>query len=564
VSGTATAPNVPIVANSLRGTALALANLMSQAEPDAVPDVLRATVEVVAGGTAITPTTDANSNVIAVGPNRIEILASAANPARAWVSITAAGSINLVGSDTVTWETTPTPEQAATTAIDGQASYTATLLFQGGRSTSNPRFQHNEDTDFETAGDAARILPWIEFLKANSTVHAKLVGHADQSGTDGYNVTISTQRANFVRDFMIAQHPPLAAQLDPVEGKGESEPVAGHDHRTATTELAKRDAENRRVELRLVDPTLLNIVLIETTIPGTSAVWGPSRPAFPVAATGRLLAARNGTDAVTFTDGSFVGVGTHFFYINSLPGSPSAPNHTVTVGATAESAAQALAASILQNAQIDAYAEGRVVRLLPTGSHALIRLESTARNASANTLALEATGSLSRESAFSGGTDGGEPAAGNTIRLGTTTLTCRATAPAGANEFVKGTDAASTATNLATAISAVSGFSGSASGAEVRVTGPSGTALTTNNTAAFTLSAAQLSTSGSGTPPTVERREQNTTVAAGLSLDVAYSRRFGVDVTGNSRIATRLVSIPAPAELLDEIRTYLNGNPPAP
>ena len=87
--------------------------------------------------------------------------------------------------------------------------------------------------------------------------------------------------------------------------------------------------------------------------------------------------------------------------------------------------------------------------------------------------------------------------------------------------------------------------------------GISGTRLATSNTGAFALSAAALS----GERPSVERSERNTTVAAGLSLDIGYSRRFGVEMTGNSRIAARLVSLPAPVELLDEIRTFLGPNP---
>lgn len=554
VNGSATAPNVAIVANSLRGTALALADMLGQTTPsDAVPEVRRATVQLVEGGTSITPTTDASS-VFAVGPNRIEVLASGALPARAWVTIAGAGAIDLVGSDNVNWTATPSPEQAATSAIDAHASYNATLLFQSGKSLVNPRFQHNSDQTFETSDDERRMLPWIEFLRANSTIRAKLVGHADRSGEDSRNDPLSLARANRAQAYLVAHGVP-ATQLDPVEGRGEREPLSGH------TANGVRDPENRRVELHLVGD-LRNVVFIETQIPGPVTVWGSGRPTFVAATAGRTLAARDGTAAVAFADGTFVAVATHHFYVNSLPVAPNAPNHVVTVGATAESAARTLAAAILTHAQVDAYAEGRVVRLLPTGSHALIRMESTARDASANSLALNATGSLTRESPFAGASAGGEPTNGDTIRLGTTTLTCRATAPAGTNEFVKGADAAATATNLASAISAVSGYTGSANAERVTVTGPGGSALTTSNPGAFELSGAQLSAGGSGNPPTVERREQNTTVAAGLSLDVSYARRFGVDVTGNSRIATRLVSIPAPVELLDEIRTFLNGNPP--
>ena len=50
----------------------------------------------------------------------------------------------------------------------------------------------------------------------------------------------------------------------------------------------------------------------------------------------------------------------------------------------------------------------------------------------------------------------------------------------------------------------------------------------------------------------------NRTVAVGASLDVGYSRKFGMNVTGNSSISARLVSIPAPAQFLETIQNYLN------
>jgi hypothetical protein len=49
----------------------------------------------------------------------------------------------------------------------------------------------------------------------------------------------------------------------------------------------------------------------------------------------------------------------------------------------------------------------------------------------------------------------------------------------------------------------------------------------------------------------------NRTVAVGGSVDVGFSRKFEMDVTGNSSISARLVSIPAPPEFLATIKEYL-------
>lgn len=64
---------------------------------------------------------------------------------------------------------------------------------------------------------------------------------------------------------------------------------------------------------------------------------------------------------------------------------------------------------------------------------------------------------------------------------------------------------------------------------------------------------APAATSGQTTP-----RTGNRSVAVGASLDVGYARKFEMNVTGNSSISARLVSIPAPPEFLATIKEFLN------
>lgn len=49
----------------------------------------------------------------------------------------------------------------------------------------------------------------------------------------------------------------------------------------------------------------------------------------------------------------------------------------------------------------------------------------------------------------------------------------------------------------------------------------------------------------------------NRAVAFGATLDVRFSRQFEMNVTGNSAISARLVSIPAPPQFLETIRAFL-------
>jgi outer membrane protein OmpA-like peptidoglycan-associated protein len=62
------------------------------------------------------------------------------------------------------------------------------------------------------------------------------------------------------------------------------------------------------------------------------------------------------------------------------------------------------------------------------------------------------------------------------------------------------------------------------------------------------------SSSSSGT----RENTGNRTVAIGASVDVRYGRQFEMNVTGNSSISARLVSIPAPPQFLETIKDFLD------
>ena len=63
--------------------------------------------------------------------------------------------------------------------------------------------------------------------------------------------------------------------------------------------------------------------------------------------------------------------------------------------------------------------------------------------------------------------------------------------------------------------------------------------------------------SRSRTARNTANRTGNRTVAVGASLDIHYSRKFEMNVTGNSAISARLVSVPAPPQFLEQIREFL-------
>lgn len=80
---------------------------------------------------------------------------------------------------------------------------------------------------------------------------------------------------------------------------------------------------------------------------------------------------------------------------------------------------------------------------------------------------------------------------------------------------------------------------------EINLSGSSGVTVTQSFT---------RSSSSTGT----QANTGNRTVAIGASIDVRYGRQFEMNVTGNSSISARLVSIPAPPQFLESIKEFLD------
>ena len=86
--------------------------------------------------------------------------------------------------------------------------------------------------------DAAKVL------KAKPNMKVEIGGHTDSIGSDSYNMKLSYQRANAVRDYLIRYHNIDPSRLIAV-GYGETRPIA--DNRTR----AGRDL-NRRIEFKIL------------------------------------------------------------------------------------------------------------------------------------------------------------------------------------------------------------------------------------------------------------------------------------------------------------------------
>jgi type IX secretion system PorP/SprF family membrane protein len=79
----------------------------------------------------------------------------------------------------------------------------------------------------------------VDVLKENSNLKIELAGHADERGSESYNIWLSNKRSNAVRDYLIRKGV-SPSQLE-VKGYGEGDPAS-------STSLDK----NRRVEFKIL------------------------------------------------------------------------------------------------------------------------------------------------------------------------------------------------------------------------------------------------------------------------------------------------------------------------
>jgi outer membrane protein OmpA-like peptidoglycan-associated protein len=135
--------------------------------------------------------------------------------------------------------------QAATAALRAQLLRQLNEVLQ---TTDTPRglVVNMADVLFETAKYALsqdaklKLAKLCGIIQAHPGLNLAIEGHTDTTGTPEFNMKLSEQRANTVRDFLIAQG--LSPDTITAEGLGQANPVA--DNSTAAGRK-----QNRRVEV---------------------------------------------------------------------------------------------------------------------------------------------------------------------------------------------------------------------------------------------------------------------------------------------------------------------------
>ncbi|MCP4520423.1 MAG: OmpA family protein [Cytophagales bacterium] len=103
---------------------------------------------------------------------------------------------------------------------------------------------HFKSNDYQlSAKDKQSLNKFVKQLKTNPTMVVELAAHTDNVGNDDANMTLSQNRANSVKKYLISQG--IEAKRLVAKGYGEKAPVVSN-----STEKGR--AQNRRTEVRII------------------------------------------------------------------------------------------------------------------------------------------------------------------------------------------------------------------------------------------------------------------------------------------------------------------------
>lgn len=114
--------------------------------------------------------------------------------------------------------------------------------------TSDNRIKVNIPSDFSFDSGQARVKPQMKPVldeiarNLQSDVRVEVIGHTDNTGSDEINRSLSIERADSVREYLVNRG--VASQRIGIDGEGASQPIASNAS-------ASGRAQNRRVEIFL-------------------------------------------------------------------------------------------------------------------------------------------------------------------------------------------------------------------------------------------------------------------------------------------------------------------------
>jgi peptidoglycan-associated lipoprotein len=110
------------------------------------------------------------------------------------------------------------------------------------RESMTTRIHFDFDQSSIRAGDAAMLDAKIAILRANPSLRIAVVGHADERGSDEYNLALGNRRALAARAYMVQRG--IAADRISTSSRGEEQPLVMGSNEDAW-------AQNRRAEFTI-------------------------------------------------------------------------------------------------------------------------------------------------------------------------------------------------------------------------------------------------------------------------------------------------------------------------
>jgi OmpA-OmpF porin, OOP family len=161
------------------------------------------------------------------------VLTLAVNGGELWVDVNGSNggdvyTLTIVEKAAMAQQVALTADALAQSLNDTGSIALHNILFDTGKATLKP----------ESSKELQLV---IDVLKADAALKIEIQGHTDNVGVKAANLTLSQQRADAVRDYLIKTGGIAAVRLTAV-GFGDTKPVAPN-----TTDAGK--AQNRRVEL---------------------------------------------------------------------------------------------------------------------------------------------------------------------------------------------------------------------------------------------------------------------------------------------------------------------------
>ncbi|KAA1157663.1 OmpA family protein [Pseudoalteromonas fuliginea] len=102
------------------------------------------------------------------------------------------------------------------------------------------------DQSYISSGFNDTLNAIAKVMNKYEKTYLSVEGHTDSTGKDSYNMNLSRERAQSVKDYLVNQQI-MAARVS-TKGYGETRPIA-------TNESANARAQNRRVEIQIVPNT---------------------------------------------------------------------------------------------------------------------------------------------------------------------------------------------------------------------------------------------------------------------------------------------------------------------